>query len=104
MPSVARPLRIAALAEGVSYLVLLCAVVAKYGFDAGGEGGVPIIGPIHGIIVIVYAALVLMGRDEQGWDGPRTLLALALSAVPAGGFYVEQRMITVPPRRRPSPT
>ncbi len=102
MPSVARALRIAALAEGVSYLLLLCAMVAKYGLDAGGEGGVPIMGPIHGIIVLVYAALVLMGREEQGWDGPRTLIALVLSAVPGGGFYVEQRMMTVPPRR-PSP-
>jgi len=96
MPSVARWLRVAAVAEGVSYLVLLAAMVAKYAFEAGGEGGVPIVGPIHGIIVLVYAALVLMGRDEQGWTVSQTLVALVLSAVPAGGFYVEQRMITVP--------
>lgn len=102
MPSVARALRIAALAEGVSYLVLLMTMVAKYAFDAGGEGGVPIAGPIHGVIVLVYAGLVLMGREEQGWDLTRTVVALVLSAVPLGGFYVEQRMITVPPRR-PSP-
>jgi integral membrane protein len=96
MPSVARWLRVAALAEGVSYLVLLAAMVAKYAFEAGGEGGVPIVGPIHGIIVLVYAALVLMGRDEQRWGISSTLLALVLSAVPGGGFYVERRMITVP--------
>ncbi|CAN5543210.1 hypothetical protein BH24ACT4_BH24ACT4_23320 [soil metagenome] len=98
MPSVARPLRAAALLEGISYLLLLCTMVAKYAFDAGGEGGVPIAGPIHGIIVLVYAALVLMGRDEQGWSLGETLLALILSAVPLGGFYVEQKMIVVPPR------
>lgn len=94
----ARPLRIAALAEGISYLVLLLAMVAKYAFDAGGEGGVPIVGPIHGIIVLVYAGLVLMGRDEQGWTIGQTLVALLLSAVPGGGFYVEQKMLTVPAR------
>lgn len=94
-PSVARFLRLAAIGEGVSYLVLLVAVVAKYAFDAPGEGGVPILGPIHGIIVLVYAGLVLMGRDEQGWTIGQTLLALLLSAVPGGGFYVERKMITV---------
>ncbi len=98
MPSVARPLRVAALLEGISYLLLLCTMVAKYAFDAGGEGGVPIAGPIHGIIVLAYAALVLMGRAEQGWSLGETVLALVLSAVPLGGFYVEQKMITVPPR------
>lgn len=102
MPSVARALRVVALAEGVSYLLLLCTMVAKYGFDAGGEGGVPIAGPIHGIIVLVYAVLVLMGREEQGWSGGQTILALVLSAVPFGGFYVEQKMMVIPPRR-PSP-
>ncbi|HYI61339.1 MAG TPA: DUF3817 domain-containing protein [Acidimicrobiales bacterium] len=97
-PSVARPLRIAALAEGVSYAVLLLAMVAKYALDAGGEGGVPIVGPIHGVIVLAYAGLVLMGRDEQGWTIGQMLLALLLSAVPGGGFYVERKMLTVPAR------
>ena len=73
-------------------------MVAKYAFDAGGEGGVPVAGPIHGIIVLVYAALVLVGRDEQRWSATETVVALVLSAVPFGGFYVEQRMITVPER------
>ncbi len=97
-PSVARPLRIAALAEGVTYVLLLVAMVAKYALDAGGEGGVPIMGPIHGIVVLVYAGLVLMGRDEQDWSIGQTLLALLLSAVPGGGFYVERKMLTVPAR------
>lgn len=99
MPSVARWLRVAAVAEGVSYLVLLAAMVAKYAFDAGGEGGVPIVGPIHGVIVLVYAVLVLMGREEQGWSIGQVLVALVLSAVPGGGLYVEQRMMTRPGRR-----
>lgn len=100
MPSVARALRIAAVAEGTSFLLLLGAMVAKYGFEAGpnGEGWVPVAGPIHGIIVLVYAGLVLMGRAEQRWSVGQTLLALILSAVPFGGFYVEQKMIVVPPR------
>ncbi len=98
LPSVARALKVAAFVEACSYLVLLACVVAKYAFDASGEGGVPIMGPTHGTIFLIYAALVLMGREEQGWGGGQTVLALVLSAVPFGGFYVERRMITVPAR------
>ena len=99
MPSVARPLRVAALAEAVSFLALLVAMIAKYGLDAGGEGGVPIVGPIHGIIVLVYAGLVLLGREEQRWGVGQTVLALVMSAIPGGGIYVERKMISVPARR-----
>lgn len=98
LPSVARWLKVAAFVEACSYLILLTCVIAKYAFDAPGEGGVPIMGPTHGTIFLAYAALVLLGREEQRWGGGQTLLALVLSAVPFGGFYVERKMITVPPR------
>ncbi|HEX7133332.1 MAG TPA: DUF3817 domain-containing protein [Iamia sp.] len=96
LPSVAKLLRVVSVLEGVSYLVLLACVIAKYAFDAAGEGGVPIMGPLHGTIFLVYAVLVLLGREEQGWGAGQTLLALVLSAIPFGGFYVERRMITIP--------
>lgn len=96
LPSVAKLLRVVSLLEGVSYLVLLGCVIAKYALDAAGEGGVPIVGPVHGTIFLVYAVLVLMGREEQGWGAGQTVLALVLSAIPFGGFYVERRMVTVP--------
>jgi integral membrane protein len=96
LPSVAKLLRVVSVLEGVSYLVLLACVIAKYAFDAAGEGGVPIMGPVHGTIFLVYAVLVLLGRDEQGWGAGQTVLALVLSAIPLGGFYVERRMIIIP--------
>ena len=96
MPSVARILKVVSVVEGTSYLLLMCAVFAKYVLDAPGEGGVPIMGPTHGVIFLVYAALVLVGREEQGWDAKQTVIALVLAAIPFGGFYVERRMITIP--------
>ena len=96
MPSVARLLKVASIVEGTSYLILMGAVFAKYVLDAPGEGGVPIMGPTHGVIFLVYAALVLVGREEQGWDAKQTVIALVLAAIPFGGFYVERRMITIP--------
>ena len=59
----------------------------------------PVLGPLHGVIYLVYVVLALIGREEQGWDGKRTLLAVVLGAVPLGGFYVERNLITVPDRR-----
>ena len=50
-----------------------------------------------------FAVLVLVGREEQGWSGGQTLLALVLSAVPLGGFYVERQMVRVPGRDAPAP-
>ena len=102
LPSVARLLRAVSLIEAVSYLVLLTCVVAKYAFDAPGEGGVPIMGPTHGTIFLIFAVLVLVGREEQGWNGGQTLLALVLSAVPLGGFYIERKMIQVPGPNAPA--
>jgi integral membrane protein len=96
MPSVAKPLRIMSLVEASSYLVLLGAVVAKRAFDAPGEGGVPIMGPLHGTLYLVFAVLALIGREEQGWSAKETVLALVLGAIPLGGFYVERKMIEVP--------
>lgn len=97
-PSVAKPLRIMSLVEATSYLVLIAAVVAKRVFevDTPAEGGVPIMGPLHGVLYLVYAALALVGREEQRWTGMQTVAALVLGAIPLGGFYVERRMITVP--------
>lgn len=96
MPSVAKPLRIMSLVEACSYLVLLTASVVKRVADDGGEAGVPILGPIHGTLYLIFAVLALIGREEQGWSGKRTVLALVLGAIPLGGFYVERKMIQVP--------
>ncbi len=98
LPSVAKPLKIMSLVEATSYLVLLGGVVAKRVFEAGGEGGVPILGPVHGTLYLVFALLAVIGREEQGWTGKQLVLALVLGAIPLGGYYVERKLVTVPPR------
>ncbi len=86
-----RALRIAALAETVSYLVLLVAVVVKYAADS--PGGVSAAGPVHGVIFLAYAGLVLLHRDELRWDVARTAFALAAAVLPFGGLLVERRYL-----------
>lgn len=98
LPSVAKPLKVMSLVEATSYLVLIAAVIAKRVFevDTPAEGGVPIMGPVHGVLYLIYALLALVGREEQRWTGVQTVTALVLGAIPLGGFYVERKLVTIP--------
>lgn len=82
--------RAVALVEAVSYLVLLAAVVAKYGFDA--PIGVRIMGPVHGVIFLVYAGLAFTVRDELRWSPQHTAAVLAAAVIPLGGYLVERSL------------
>lgn len=90
-----RPLRAVAVAEAVSYLLLLTATAVKYAAD--NEIGVKILGPVHGILYLAYAFLTLVVRGERGWSIGKVLLILVLGAVPFGGFYVERRYLAPNP-------
>jgi integral membrane protein len=86
--------RLVALAEAVSYLALLAAVVVKrvlHGADL-----VEVLGPIHGILFLAYALLTLLVREEQGWNAKQVIVVLVASAVPYGAVAVNNRMVRDP--------
>lgn len=85
-----RTFRIAAVAEAISFLVLLGAMVAKYGF--GEEAGVEIIGPIHGVLFLGYVAVAWLLAQERRWGWTRRLVLLAAGVIPFAGFWVERRV------------
>jgi integral membrane protein len=85
LPGEARAFKIVAYVEAVSYLLLLCASVVHRGFD--GPDAVSVLGPIHGILFLVYVVLALKVRSGQGWGFWRTVGVILLSAVPFGGFW-----------------
>ena len=82
--------RVVALIEAVSYLILLVAVVAKYGFDA--PIGVRVMGPVHGVIFLVYAGLAFTVREELRWSAQHTAAVLAAAVLPLGGYLVERSL------------
>ena len=86
--------RLVALVEAVSYLFLLSAVFVKRVLD--GPDAVAVLGPIHGIAFLVYLLLTLLVREEQGWTPWQTVVVLVASALPFGGFVVNQRMVRDP--------
>ena len=91
MTSSIRRFKVVALAEAVSYLVLLGASVAKHVFDM--PGAVPIMGPIHGFIFLTYLWLALLVREELGWKLQTTLTVIVAAVIPLGGLYVERRLL-----------
>jgi integral membrane protein len=80
--------RYVALAEAVSFLVLLVAAVIKRTEDA--PGGVTVMGPIHGLLFLAYVVLALNIRESLGWSTKTTALVLLGAVLPFGGFVVER--------------
>jgi integral membrane protein len=81
--------RIVALAEAVSWLLLIVATIVKHSADAA--QGVHVLGPIHGVLFIAYVILALEVRRRLAWDARTTLLVLAESILPGGGFLAARR-------------
>jgi integral membrane protein len=81
-----------ALAESVSWLVLIGAVVAKYAF--GHAAATATVGPVHGVLFLAYLAGVLFLREELGWGSTRTAVAVSSALIPLGAYLVvERRML-----------
>lgn len=84
-------LRRVSIIEAVSYLVLLVATVVKR-LDMT-ELGVQIVGPIHGVLFLLFAALVIRDHRMLCWPLWQMLGALILGSLPFGGFWVERRWL-----------
>lgn len=80
-----------ALAEGVSFLVLLLiAMPLKYMAEV--KGVVPAIGAIHGALFLGYFIFSLMLSHRLNWSVAFWLLVLLASIVPAGTFALDFKL------------
>lgn len=87
-----RQLKFAAIAEGISYLLLLGVTMPlKYWMDIPEPN--MLVGYAHGLLFIWYIALVLVVAYRYQWPILSTLIALAASLLPFATFYVETRML-----------
>ena len=88
--------RIIALAEGVSYVLLLAAMPLKYGLDM--PLGVKIMGRIHGVLFVFYVMALIGVWAAQRWPIQRAVLAFVASVVPLGAFWFETKLKEETPR------
>ncbi|HEV2068024.1 MAG TPA: DUF3817 domain-containing protein [Thermomicrobiales bacterium] len=80
-----------AFAEAISWVCLLVAMVFKYGFDM--PEGVSWVGRIHGFLVLVFVALLLLTHVQKRWPIRKTLLAFIESIPPFTGFILGKQLL-----------
>src|SRR6266568_552145 len=83
--------RAVSLAEGVSFLVLLCiAMPLKYAADL--PIATMIAGSVHGLLFLAYLALAWDQRVAQGWAAKRFAIVLVASVIPTGPFWLHKSL------------
>jgi integral membrane protein len=80
--------RYVALAEATSFLILLVFTVIKHSSES--EGGVQVMGPIHGMLFLAYVVIALAVARTAGWTAKQTFLVLVGAVLPFGGFVVDR--------------
>jgi integral membrane protein len=84
-------LRIIALLEGSSFLVLLfIAMPLKYLADA--PLAVRIVGSVHGLLFLMFMAALYRAARERDWPLRRSLLAFVSSIVPFATFVFDRSL------------
>ncbi|GHF21521.1 membrane protein [Amycolatopsis deserti] len=73
--------RVAAVAEALSWAGLLIGMFLKYVVDAPNEGGVPVLGMVHGVVFVVYLIVTLAVFKPLGWR-PRVVITALLASIP----------------------
>ena len=95
-----RQLRLVALLEGTSFVVLLfIAMPLKY--LAGLPLAVRIVGLLHGLLFLVFLAALYRAGSQRGWPLRRWVSAFVSSVVPFGTFVFDRSLrhenATAPP-------
>jgi len=81
--------RFVAIAEGISYVVLVfIGMPLKY--LAGAPGTVEVVGWIHGILFIGYVVLGARTAADRDWSARWTGWAFAAALVPGGTFWLDR--------------
>lgn len=78
--------------EGISFLVLVgIALPLKYVWGQPGLSSNA--GTVHGILFVLYILNIIQNKIELGWVTRKTVVAILLSIIPFGTFYVAGKMI-----------
>ena len=97
-----RHLRLVALLEGSSFVVLLfIAMPLKY--LAGLPLAVRIVGTVHGALFLLFLAALYRAGSQRGWPLRRWVIAFISSVVPFGTFVFDRSLRREIAEMAPSP-
>ncbi|MET8139194.1 DUF3817 domain-containing protein [Sphaerisporangium sp. NPDC005288] len=88
--SALKPFRVLAYIVGCMLLVLVAAMVVKYGFDNATP--VAVVGPVHGFVYAVYLLTALNLGLKARWSWPYTLGVLLAGTIPFLSFVIERKV------------
>ena len=89
--SALRRLRLISVPEGISWIVLAACTIIKYTVDSG-VNVAPVMGPIHGVLIILYVLFWADAWNRAKWNKGKAGLYIAYSVIPFGGFIVERAL------------
>jgi len=84
-------LRMVALTEGVSFLLLL-GVAMPMKYLAGIPEAVKIVGWAHGLLFVVLCYLLLKVTLEDRWPITRSAMVFLAALLPFGPFVIDRRL------------
>jgi integral membrane protein len=87
--TVARAFRAIAIAEAVSWLLLLAGMFVKWVLQTS-EVGVQLAGPVHGVVFVCYVLVSLLAWRVLRWTPRTALLALVASVPPLCTVWFER--------------
>jgi integral membrane protein len=91
-PLAARWFRVIATFEAISWTALLIAMFLKWIVEAPHEGGVPVVGMVHGIGFVVYLLSTVWAARALRWSFG-TLVVGLVAGVPPFGTVVFERWV-----------
>ena len=83
--------RMTALAEGSSFLILLC-VAMPMKYVMGMPRVVTVVGAIHGILFLLYVGQLAKLRATYQWDNKFSFYAFLASLLPFGPFVFDKHL------------
>ncbi|GAA0288104.1 DUF3817 domain-containing protein [Kineococcus aurantiacus] len=92
-PLAARWFRVIATFEAISWTALLIAMFLKWVVHAPHEGGVPVVGMVHGIGFVVYLVSTVWAGLALRWSPGNVLAGLAAGVPPFGTVVFERWML-----------
>ena len=83
-------LRLVAILEGVSFLLLLVAMPLKY--LAGQPQAIRPVGMAHGVLFVLYVLLLVQQSIARNWPLRTAALGFLASLVPLGTFWADHKL------------
>lgn len=88
-------LRLLAIAEGISYLLLAVTMPLKYMYDMDAPNR--IVGMAHGVLFIAYCVWVVVYGREAKWKFSTIFWSLLASLLPIGTFVADAKIFSKEP-------